>query len=330
MTDADPPITHAGANGEPAIVASALTKHFGERHAVEKIDIELPAGVVSGFVGPNGAGKTTTIQLLLGLIKPTSGTARVLGQPISAPEAYLPHVGALIESPSFYPTLSGARNLEVLTRLGGLPRARIAEVLDQVGLSERGREPVRSYSLGMKQRLGVAAALLPTPKLVILDEPTNGLDPAGIREMRALMRGLADRGITVFVSSHLLAEIEAICDHLVMINSGRIVFQGSMSELLDAQRSELVATPEFERDLKALVKLCEAAGHEARIDDGSVRVVADDDWAPELNRQAMAAGITLRGLRSMRASLEEAFFAITGAAEAGASSEGLSPIRGDE
>jgi ABC-2 type transport system ATP-binding protein len=328
MTEADPLNTHPGAEGTPAIVASALTKHFGERHAVEKIDIELPAGVVSGFVGPNGAGKTTTIQLLLGLISPTSGTAQVLGQPISSPEAYLPHVGALIESPSFYPTLSGARNLEVLTRLGGLPRARIAEVLDQVGLSDRGREPVRSYSLGMKQRLGVAAALLPTPKLVILDEPTNGLDPAGIREMRALMRGLADRGITVFVSSHLLSEIEAICDHLLMINSGRIVFQGSMADLLDAQRSELVATPEHPADVEALVRACGAAGHEARIDGDSVRVVAGEEWAAELNRRAMAAGITLRGLRSTRASLEEAFFAITGDSEGGESSEGLGPIRG--
>jgi ABC-2 type transport system ATP-binding protein len=330
MAGSDPTTTASRPSGPPAIVASALTKHFGERRAVEKIDMELPAGVVSGFVGPNGAGKTTTIQLLLGLIRPTGGTASVLGHPISAPQTYLPQVGALIESPSFYPTLSGARNLEVLTRLGGLPRGRVGEVLEQVGLADRGRELVRSYSLGMKQRLGVAAALLPSPQLVILDEPTNGLDPAGIREMRALMRGLADRGITVFVSSHLLAEIEAICDHLVMIDAGKIVFQGSMADLLDAQRAELVATPEFERDLEALVKLCQGAGHEARIDDGSVRVVADDDWAPELNRQAMAAGITLRGLRSMRASLEEAFFAITGAAEAGASSEGLSPIRGDE
>ena len=312
------------------IVATKLSKRYKEVLAVDGVDIDLPAGVVGGFVGPNGAGKTTTIQLLLGLIKPTSGTARVLGQPISAPQAYLPHVGALIESPSFYPTLSGARNLEVLTRLGGLPRTRIAEVLSQVGLTERAGEPVRSYSLGMKQRLGVAAALLPTPKLVILDEPTNGLDPAGIREMRALMRGLADRGITVFVSSHLLAEIEAICDHLVMIDSGRIVFQGTMTDLLAAQRSELVATPEFGRDLEALVKLSAAAGHDARIDGDSVRVVAGEDWAAELNRQAMAAGITLRGLRSTRASLEEAFFAITGGAEAGGSSEGLSPIRGED
>ena len=306
----------------PAIVATALTKHYGERRAVEKIDLELPSGIVSGFVGPNGAGKTTTIQMLLGLIKPTSGSARVLDSPISDPAAYLPRVGALIESPSFYPTLSGARNLEVLTRLGGIDRARIGEVLDLVGLSDRARDLVRSYSLGMKQRLGVAAALLPTPSLVVLDEPTNGLDPAGIREMRAVMRGLADRGITVFVSSHLLLEIEAICDHLVMIDEGRIVFQGGMGDLLAAQRSELLATPEFDRDVDALVAVCETAGKAARADGPAVRVAAAEDWAAELNRQAMAAGITLRGLESTRASLEDAFFAITGAAEAGAAEAG--------
>jgi ABC-2 type transport system ATP-binding protein len=326
MSDADPVAASPRPSDPPAIVANALTKHYGERRAVEKIDLELPTGVVCGFVGPNGAGKTTTIQLLLGLIRPTSGSARVLGQPISEPASYLGHVGALIESPSFYPTLSGARNLQVLTRLGGLPGARVGEVLAQVGLADRAREPVRSYSLGMKQRLGVAAALLPAPRLVILDEPTNGLDPAGIREMRALMRGLADRGITVFVSSHLLAEIEAICDHLVMIDSGKIVFQGSMAELLAAQRSELLATPEFPRDLEALVNLSVAAGHEARIDGDSVRIVAGEDWAAELNRQAMSAGITLQGLRGTRASLEEAFFAITGDASG---SEGLSAIRGE-
>ncbi len=298
----------------PAIVATALTKHYGERRAVEQIDFELPAGVVSGFVGPNGAGKTTTIQMLLGLIRPTSGTARVLGCPISNPSEYLPRVGALIESPSFYPTLSGRRNLEVLTRLGGLDAGRIAEVLSQVGLTDRAGDLVRSYSLGMKQRLGVAAALLPTPSLVILDEPTNGLDPAGIREMRALMRELADQGITVFVSSHLLAEIEAICDHLVMIDQGRIVFGGSIGELLAAQHSEILATPEHPSDAEALAALCVAAGQPARVDGESVRVSAGGDWAAELNRQAMAAGITLRGLESSHGSLEDAFFAITGAA----------------
>ncbi len=295
-----------------AIVAAGLTKRYGERLAVDHVDFELPAGVVSGFVGPNGAGKTTTIRMLLGLIRPTSGGAHVLGHPVTEPAAYLPRVGALIEAPAFYPTLSGRRNLEVLTRLGRLDRVRISEVLATVGLADRADDVVSSYSLGMKQRLGVAAALLPDPELVILDEPANGLDPAGIREMRSLLRGLADRGVTVFVSSHLLAEIQAICDHLVMIDHGQVVFQGNIDELLAAQRSELLATPEHPRDVPALAELCIASGHTARPDGERVRVQAAEGWAAELNRRAMAAGITLRGLECERRSLEEAYFSITG------------------
>jgi ABC-2 type transport system ATP-binding protein len=294
-----------------SVVTSGLTKRFGQRLAVDAVDIDLPAGVVSGFVGPNGAGKTTTIQLLLGLCRPTSGTAEVLGRPISDPASYLGRVGALIEAPSFYPTLSGRRNLEVLTRLGRIDSGRISEVLAMVELSDRGNDFVRAYSLGMKQRLGVAAALLPDPELCILDEPTNGLDPAGIREMRSVIRGLSDRGISVFVSSHLLAEIEAICDHLVMIDNGRIVFQGGVDKLIDAQQSDIIASPEHPADVQALAEMCIAAGKPARAEQGEVHVQAPEDWAPELNRQAMAAGITLRGLTVRRASLEEAFFAIT-------------------
>jgi ABC-2 type transport system ATP-binding protein len=294
-----------------SVVTRALTKRYGPRLAVDAIDVELPAGVVSGFVGPNGAGKTTTIQLLLGLCRPTGGSAEVLGKPISNPAAYLGRVGALIEAPSFYPTLSGRRNLEVLTRLGRIDRGRIAEVLEIVELSDRADDFVRSYSLGMKQRLGVAAALLPSPELCILDEPTNGLDPAGIREMRVLMRGLADRGITVFVSSHLLAEIEAVCDHLVLIDRGRIVFQGGVEGLIAAQRADIVAAPEHARDVPALAELCIAAGMPARAEGARVHVQAPDDWAAELNRRAMAAGITLRELTVARASLEQAFFALT-------------------
>ena len=294
-----------------SVVTHALTKRFGQRLAVDAVDIELPAGVVSGFVGPNGAGKTTTIQLLLGLCRPSSGSAEVLGHSISDPAAYLGRVGALIEAPSFYPTLSGARNLEVLTRLGRIEHRRIAEVLELVELSDRAGDLVRSYSLGMKQRLGVAAALLPNPELCILDEPTNGLDPAGIREIRTVIRGLADRGITVFVSSHLLAEIEAVCDHLVMIDAGKIVFQGGMDRLIAAQQADIVATPEHPADAAALAELCVAAGKPARVEHDTVHVQAPEEWAAELNRTAMAAGITLRGLAVARASLEQAFFAIT-------------------
>ncbi|HET6866753.1 MAG TPA: ATP-binding cassette domain-containing protein [Solirubrobacteraceae bacterium] len=294
-----------------AIAAAGLTKRYGERLAVDHVDFELPVGVVGGFVGPNGAGKTTTIRMLLGLIHPTSGTAHVLGHPVTDPAGYLARVGALIEAPAFYPTLSGRRNLEVLSRLGRLDRARLGEVLATVGLTDRADDVVRSYSLGMRQRLGVAAALLPDPELVILDEPANGLDPSGIREIRTLLRGIADRGMTVFVSSHLLAEIQAICDHLVMIDHGHIVFQGKIDELLASQRPELLATPEHSKDLDTLAHLCTASGHGARLDGERVRVQAPEEWAAELNRRAMAAGITLRGLRCERRSLEEAYFSIT-------------------
>jgi ABC-2 type transport system ATP-binding protein len=293
------------------IVATKLSKRYKEVLAVDGVDIDLPAGVVGGFVGPNGAGKTTTIQLLLGLVRPTGGSAKVLGESIEHPERYLRRVGALIESPSFYPALSGRRNLEVLTRLGRLDTSRIDTVLAQVELTARANDRVKTYSLGMKQRLGVAAALLPDPDLVILDEPTNGLDPAGIREMRSVMRGLADRGITVLVSSHLLREIEAICDHLVMIDHGRIVFEGPIGGLLEAQNTGIVAQPENAADLEKLAALCTAAGKQARIDGDVLRVSAEEAWAAELNRQAFAAGITLRGLEVTRASLEDAFFAIT-------------------
>jgi ABC-2 type transport system ATP-binding protein len=299
------------ANGVRPIVASKLSKRYKEVLAVDGVDIDLPRGVVGGFVGPNGAGKTTTIQLLLGLVRPTGGSAKVLGESIEHPYRYIRRVGALIEAPAFYPALSGRRNLRVLTKLGRLDGSRIDEVLAAVELSARADDRVKTYSLGMKQRLGVAAALLPDPDLVILDEPTNGLDPGGIREMRSVMRGLADRGITVLVSSHLLREIEAICDHLMMIDHGRIVFQGPIAGLLDAQATGIVARPENAADLEQLAALCAAAGKPARIDGDAVRVTAEESWAAELNRQAFAAGITLRGLDVSRATLEEAFFAIT-------------------
>jgi ABC-2 type transport system ATP-binding protein len=295
----------------PAVSTTGLSKRYGERLAVDGLAIELPRGVVSGFVGPNGAGKTTTIRMLLGLVAPTSGTGQVLGHSIAHPAAYLSRVGALVEAPAFYPTLTGRRNLQVLSRLGNVDERRIDEVLAVVELTDRAGDVVKSYSLGMRQRLGVAAALLPTPDLIILDEPANGLDPGGIREMRQVLRDLADRGVTVFVSSHLLAEIEAICDHLVMIHQGRTVFQGPVAELIAAQHSDLLAIPEHPADLPRLAELAAAQGHSARVDGETVRVQAPGEWAAELNRQAMAAGITLRGLQATRASLEEAFFAVT-------------------
>jgi ABC-2 type transport system ATP-binding protein len=296
---------------ELAVRTTGLTKRYGQRTVVDAIDLELPRGVISGFVGPNGAGKTTTLRMLLGLIRPSAGTGEVLGQPITVPAAYLDRVGALIESPAFYPTISGRRNLEILATLGRNDPRRVTMLLTQVGLIDRGGDPFKSYSLGMKQRLGIAAALLPSPDLLVLDEPTNGLDPAGIREVRALLREFADDGMTVVVSSHLLSEIQTICDHLVVIDQGRLRFQGATSRLIATQTAEVVAVPERAGDLERLAALCTEHGHAGRVESGAVHAVAPAGWAPELNRLAMAAGITLAGLSVSRGTLEDAFFAIT-------------------
>jgi ABC-2 type transport system ATP-binding protein len=296
----------------PVLEVSGLTKRYGARLAVDGLDLRLPAGSVTGFVGPNGAGKTTTIRMLLGLISPTAGRGTVLGIPLGQPAGYLSRVGAMIEGPAFYPRLSGRRNLDVLAVLGGHPRERVAEVLERVGLADRADDHYRSYSLGMKQRLGIAAALLPQPTLLLLDEPANGLDPAGIRDMRGLLRGLADDGLAVFVSSHLLAEIQQICDSLVMISDGQAVFTGTVDELLAAEQPQLVATPEHSSDLVALQQIITAAGYRAEMHDGEVTAFAPPAFAAELNRSAMAAGITLVGLGVRAASLEEAFFSMTG------------------
>jgi ABC-2 type transport system ATP-binding protein len=297
-----------------AVATSGLTKKFGARLAVDRIDLRIPHGAVSGFVGPNGAGKTTTIRMLLGLIRPTAGSGAVLGHPLTHPAAYLARVGALIEAPAFYPSLSGRANLRALARLGRLDLDRVDDLLDRVGLLERAGDAYRSYSLGMKQRLGIAAALLPSPALLVLDEPANGLDPAGILEVRRLLRALADDGITIFVSSHLLGEIEQICDHLVMIQHGKLVFQGPVADLFAAQGAQLEARPERSADLAALVALVEGAGRAVTVVDGTLRVSADDTWAAELNRLAFGAGITLTHLSARRSSLEDAFFELTGTA----------------
>jgi ABC-2 type transport system ATP-binding protein len=300
-----------------AVSATNLTKQFGQRVVVDSLDLAIPTGSVCGFVGPNGAGKTTTIRMLLGLIRPTAGTGTVLGGDLEHPETYLHKVGALIESPAFYPQLSGKDNLLALARLGGINPLIIATVLERVGLLHRATDSYRSYSLGMKQRLGIAAAMLASPDLLILDEPTNGLDPAGIVEMRDLIRSLADEGITVFVSSHLLAEIEHICDHLVMISDGKTVFQGEVAGLRANRGTELVLRPESAVQLPVLTKLVQQAGFGAHTENVSLGVdvvVADAGTqdAAALNRLAMNADVTLIHIAERTRSLEEAFFELTG------------------
>ncbi len=216
-----------------AIETQGLSKQFGRRPAVDGFTISIPAGTIAGFIGPNGSGKTTTIRLLLGLIRPDAGSATILGQPLTNALGYLPRVGALIEAPAFYPSLSAQTNLEVLARLGGYPGSRVREVLDLVELSDRARDRVGSYSLGMKQRLGLAMALLPDPDLLILDEPANGLDPLGIIATRDLLRRLREQGKTIFLSSHLLGELEQVADWLVMLHQGKALYHGSARAFLD-------------------------------------------------------------------------------------------------
>jgi ABC-2 type transport system ATP-binding protein len=297
-----------------ALSVNGLTKRYGARTAVDHLDIELPAGVVAGFVGPNGAGKTTTMAMLLGLVRPTAGTGTVLGAPIHEPSAYLPHVGALIESPAFYSALSGAENLRVFATVAGHDAGRIPVLLDVVGLGGRGDDRYRGYSLGMKQRLGIAAALLGDPQLLILDEPANGLDPQGVREMRALIGRLAGTGRTVLVSSHDLSELEQVCDWLVLIDTGRSLYQGPTRELLTGATRGLAVVPRRPDDSRPLRDLLVACGHqvEAQAERLVVSVNGADvgDLAASVNQTAFDAGMVLVELSPMRTTLEDRYLSM--------------------
>ena len=295
-----------------AISVRDLSKKYDNRLAVSHINFEVPLGTVCGFVGPNGSGKTTTMRMLLGLITPTTGQGHILGEPIEHPERYLSRVGAMIEGPAFYPALSGHENLMVLAKLGGFPIERVQILLEKVGLAARGKSKYKTYSLGMKQRLGIAAALLPEPKLLMLDEPTNGLDPEGIQEIRALLRDLANEGTTVFVSSHLLSELEIISDHIVMLRKGEIVFAGPIGDLMAKQQPTIIARSLEHSDLKKIMEIAQASGHQAVIRNDSVHILAAMDWAPELNKAAFNAGIVLAQLAPQLPNLEETFFEMTG------------------
>ena len=295
-----------------AIDVADLSKKYGDRMALSHANFEVPMGSICGFVGPNGSGKTTTIRMLLGLITPTTGSGHVLGESITEPEKYLPRVGAMIEGPAFYPALTGFQNLNVLAKLGGFETKSIQFLLDLVDLGDRGNSKYKTYSLGMKQRLGIAAALLPNPKLLVLDEPTNGLDPAGIHEIRTLLRKLADAGTTIFISSHLLSEIEMISDHLVMLRLGKVIFSGKTIDLLAKQQPVIMAKPEHAFDLEKLLQITKSAGFDAKIVDNQVQVIGSSDFSANLNKLAFTAGITLQTLTSIRASLEDTFFEMTG------------------
>ena len=307
---------HAGAPAL-AVASSGLTKRFrGGQVAVDHIDLAVPRGCVYGFLGPNGSGKTTTIRMLLGLAFPTSGSAELLGVPMPAGAIRaLPRVGSLVEGPGFYPFLTGQDNLarcDAADRTAD-PRtaaARIGEALDRVGLLPAARKRYRHYSLGMKQRLAIAASLLRPRELIVLDEPTNGLDPQGTREVRGLIRRIAASGITVFVSSHLLNEVEQVCSHVGVMRSGRLVFQGPLTELRRTGATRIrVETAEPARAAQVLRRLRLTgpliAGHEV-----SAQLAGEQ---PErICAELVAAGVGVRGLNIVTPSLEERFMALTG------------------
>ena len=295
---------------DTAIFTEKLNKRYGSLHAVADLDLSVPIGSVFGFLGPNRAGKTTTIRLLLGLVHPTSGTARVLGRDIRREaNRILSQVGALVESPAFYPYLSGRDNLRVFAHTGGYPnKKRIDEVLDIAGLADRQRDRVRTYSLGMKQRLAVAATLLNRPKLLFLDEPTNGLDPAGQADIRELVRSLGQAGHTIFISSHLLHEIEQICDHVAIIERGRLLQQGRVADLLNEQpalRIEAEPIDQAEAILKGLGHIVERTG------DNQLIARTHREHAPEIVAALSTAGIRVYQIVSEHESLEQVFLRIT-------------------
>ena len=296
----------------PALAVEGLTKHYGRRAAVDDLTVEIPRGVVAGFIGPNGAGKTTTMAMLLGLVRPTSGTGMVLGEPLGHPERYLRRVGALVEGPALWPALTGDENLHVLARLGGHDPGRIPGVLELVGLTDRRGDRFGEYSQGMKQRLGIAGALLGDPALLILDEPTNGLDPVGMSEMRDLIGSLAAQDRTVLVSSHILNELEQVCDWLLIIDKGRLMYAGEAAGFAAETATEIVISPVEESQILSLADVVSAHGLDAGR-DGADLVVAVNGHDPRhlagsINQAAAAAGIVLAELHVRRPTLESNYF----------------------
>ena len=293
------------------ITTTGLTKRYGSTSkqvlAVDNLNLEIRQGEVFGFLGPNGSGKTTTIGMLLGLIRPTSGSIELFGQDIRQNlPSLLRRVSAVLENPSFYPYLSGRDNLEVFARtIGGISPDRIEEVLETVGLKTRAKSKTRTYSLGMKQRLAIALALLNDPDLIILDEPTNGLDPSGIIEIRELIRSLGEQGKTIFLSSHLLHEVEQVCDHVAILNKGRVIAQGPVSELLHRGKRLQLRVSDTESAVSLLrdvewIKTIE-------IEDDLVFIEAPEDKAADINEILVKKGIRISEMRMSEDSLEEFF-----------------------
>ncbi|EAQ00475.1 putative ABC transporter ATP-binding protein [Janibacter sp. HTCC2649] len=284
-----------------------LTKRYGDLGAVNDVSLQVRAGEVFGFLGPNGAGKTTTLRMLLGLVSPTSGRALVLGRAPGHPES-LRRIGSLVEGPGLYPYLTGRANLEIIARYAGVSRSAVAPALETVGLTDRAGDKFSKYSLGMKQRLGVAAALLKDPELVILDEPTNGLDPQGMRDMRALVQSLGREGRTVILSSHLMSEVQAICSRVAVIDRGRVVADASVEELRGQSDLEVTAHPRdvARRTLEALPEVLSV-----RDADGGLVVDVPTRHTAAVASALVGAGVALTGLRRTERELEDIFFDLT-------------------
>ena len=300
-----------------AIEVHGLTKRFGERTALADLDLAVPGRSAFGFLGPNGAGKTTLIRLLLGLTSPTAGSMRLLDLPIpEARQSALARVGAIVEEPRFHRFLTGRDNLAITAAARGLEaQARIAGVLDRVGLSDRADDRVKSYSLGMRQRLGVARALLGDPELLILDEPTNGLDPAGIHEFREMIRRFVADGMTVLLSSHLLDEVEKVADYVAIVDQGRVVLQGSIADLhAESEHTILVSTSDESQAMAVLVLDAVVCAAE-RTQDGILVTLRPgleaEAAAGGITRRLVEAGVDVRRVEPIRASLEQRFLEIT-------------------
>lgn len=312
----------AAPTSDLAIETHGLTKRFRSQVAVDRIDLAVPRGSVFGFLGPNGSGKTTTIRMLLGLVAANAGDAHVLGAAMPRHvDSVLPRVGALVEGPAFSPYLSGAANLrrfDTADRHAPRPSRdhRVAEALDRVGLSHAARKRVHAYSLGMKQRLGIANALLMRRELLVLDEPTNGLDPQGTREVRALIRSFADDGTTVFVSSHLLAEVEQVCTHVGVMSAGRLVAQGTLDDFRHEGEARVrVRTPDVAAAREVLARVSGDASVDAAADadpDGAVTARLGGAAPEAVVAALVAAGVRVRGFETVHASLEQRFVELTG------------------
>jgi len=295
---------------EKVVEAVGLSKRYGTGvMAVQSLDLNVFRGEVYGFLGPNGAGKTTTLRMLLGLIRPTQGAATVVGARPGSPQS-LAKVGAIVETPAFYPYLSGYDNLRVVAGLCDAPGSRIGAALDQVELTPRAKHKFSTYSMGMKQRLGVAAALLKEPELLILDEPTNGLDPQGMADMRNLIIQLGKGERTVLISSHLLNEVELMCTRVGVIQRGKMVAEGTVEELRGAARLTVRAEPV--EQARALLDSLVGAGNVAVREDGTLTVKMDLAHTADINRALVEAGLAVTELRATTQSLEEVFMELTG------------------